>query len=348
MTGCHSKRLFVLFLFLGNQVCRIVGQGLIIVTPVPAIVTPGQCQCTPATNCADGGSAVDPRVLNNPAFPVCTPPNRFCCNLISTTPPIVVTPPTCGTQPLIPFPAYTVGAGQASYSEYPWMVVVLGTDNSYIGGGVLIDGNTVLTVAHKVTPLTVGLKVRLGEYILNAVNEPNPAVEIAVTTIRIHEQYQVANLQNDIAVLKLASSVDFNANPHIRPICLPALGASFAGQRCWVSGFGASSFVNGVYSTVMREVDLPVLDGPTCQTRMQTTRLGAGFILNQQAFLCAGGEPGKDSCTGDGGSPLVCQVGTQWFLAGLVSWGIGCGVNTIPGVYTNIPNYIGWITTNRV
>lgn len=62
-------------------------------------------------------------------------------------------------------------------------------------------------------------------------NEPNPAVEIAVTTIRIHEQYQVANLQNDIAVLKLASSVDFNANPHIRPICLPALGASFAGQR---------------------------------------------------------------------------------------------------------------------
>lgn len=220
MTGCHSKRLFVLFLFLGNQVCRIVGQGrlhpkltrvggliqilktlrvwvfllylgLIIVTPVPAIVTPGQCQCTPATNCADGGSAVDPRVLNNvhnfswemdrsqqwfnkliiflpvcdafqPAFPVCTPPNRFCCNLISTTPPIVVTPPTCGTQPLIPFPAYTVGAGQvglwnlsttqtshitylykfcpqqASYSEYPWMVVVLGTDNSYIGGGMYI------------------------------------------------------------------------------------------------------------------------------------------------------------------------------------------------------------------
>ncbi|XP_035716318.1 phenoloxidase-activating factor 2 isoform X2 [Folsomia candida] len=227
------------------------------------------------------------------------------------------------------------------------MVVILGSDNSFIGGGVLIDGNTVLTVAHKVTPLRVTLKVRLGEYLLNAVNEPYAAIEIAVTAIRIHEQYQVANLQNDLAVLKLASSVDFNANPHIRPICLPAAGTSFVGQRCYVSGFGAST-LNGAYSTVMGKVDLPIMDGPTCQARLQTTRLGPGFILNQQAFLCAGGENGKDSCTGDGGAPLVCLSGTQWFLAGLVSWGIGCGVNTIPGVYTNTGNYLGWVATNRV
>ncbi|OXA40652.1 Serine proteinase stubble [Folsomia candida] len=257
-----------------------------------------------------------------PTPSLCVPPNRFCCNLISTT--TTRPPATCGTQQLIPFPAYTVGAGQASFSEYPWMVVILGSDNSFIGGGVLIDGNTVLTVAHKVTPLRVTLKVRLGEYLLNAVNEPYAAIEIAVTAIRIHEQYQVANLQNDLAVLKLASSVDFNANPHIRPICLPAAGTSFVGQRCYVSGFGAST-LNGAYSTVMGKVDLPIMDGPTCQARLQTTRLGPGFILNQQAFLCAGGENGKDSCTGDGGAPLVCLSGTQWFLAGLVSWGIGCG-----------------------
>lgn len=70
--------------------------------------------------------------------------------------------------------------------------------------------------------------------------------------------------------------------------------------RCYVSGFGAST-LNGAYSTVMGKVDLPIMDGPTCQARLQTTRLGPGFTLNQQAFLCAGGENGKDSCTGDGG-----------------------------------------------
>jgi hypothetical protein len=84
----------------------------------------------------------------------CTPPNRFCCNLINPTlVPPPPPPPACGIQTLVPFPGYVPAAGQANFAEYPWMVVILGVDNSYVGGGVLIDGNTVLTVAHKVTPL---------------------------------------------------------------------------------------------------------------------------------------------------------------------------------------------------
>ena len=53
-------------------------------------------------------------------------------------------------------------------------------------------------------------------------------------------------------------------------------------------------------------------------------------------FLCAGGEEGKDACKGDGGGPLVCSVGGVWHLAGIVSWGIGCGERDIPGVYVKV------------
>ena len=45
-------------------------------------------------------------------------------------------------------------------------------------------------------------------------------------------------------------------------------------------------------------------------TRSQGTRpvFGRRFRLHD-SFLCAGGGKGSDTCTGDGGSPLVCQMG---------------------------------------
>ena len=59
---------------------------------------------------------------------------------------------------------------------------------------------------------------------------------------------------------------------------------------------------------VMKAVTMPLTRHDTCQAAMQKTRLGSGFILHD-TFLCAGGEvEGQDSCTGDGGSPLVCPL----------------------------------------
>ena len=63
---------------------------------------------------------------------------------------------------------------------------------------------------------------------------------------------------------------------------------------------------------------------------------GEQFHLLRQSYYLYGRQ-------GDGGGPLVCQVGSSWQLAGIVSWGVGCGEKDIPGVYTKVSHYSQWI-----
>ena len=65
-----------------------------------------------------------------------------------------------------------------------------------------------------------------------------------------------------------------------------------------------------------------------CEDKFQESRLGRSFKLDD-SFICAGGQPGKDTCKGDGGGPLVCPSKSnpgQYEQAGIVAWGLGCGI----------------------
>ena len=60
---------------------------------------------------------------------------------------------------------------------------------------------------------------------------------------------------------------------------------------------------------------MDVLDQRSCQKKLRiATRpgsdvaiLGSRFKLHN-SFICAGGGRNRDTCTGDGGSPLVCAT----------------------------------------
>lgn len=189
------------------------------------------------------------------------------------------------------------------------------------------------------------MKVRFGEWNAKEDDEPYKNVEVDIESVTIHPGFNPQNLQNDVALVRLANPIDTKGYPHIKSVCLPEQGYQYTGQRCWVAGFGKDAFGGGRHSYIMKEVDLPIMDSNECEQRMRTTRLGKYFQLNRYSFLCAGGEEGKDACTGDGGSPLVCETGKGglWQVVGLVAWGIGCADYGIPGVYVNVPNYVDWI-----
>merc|ERR1712055_558516 len=82
-----------------------------------------------------------------------------------------------------------------------------------------------------------------------------------------------------------------------------------------------------------------------CEVSLRTTRLGKRYKLHD-SFLCAGGVDGKDTCKGDGGSPLVCPSRydpNTYVQAGIVAWGIGCGEDNTPGVYASVSKGVCWI-----
>ena len=67
-------------------------------------------------------------------------------------------------------------------------------------------------------------------------------------------------------------------------------------------------------------------------------------------FLCAGKEEGHvDTCEGDSGSALMTNDNDndkkQYFVNGIVSWGIGCGTPNRPGIYTRVAHYLSWINS---
>jgi secreted trypsin-like serine protease len=52
-----------------------------------------------------------------------------------------------------------------------------------------------------------------------------------------------------------------------------------------------------------------------------------------------------DTCQGDSGGPLLYYSYdyNQWMIAGITSYGCGCGLSNYAGVYTRVSMYIDWI-----
>jgi hypothetical protein len=51
----------------------------------------------------------------------------------------------------------------------------------------------------------------------------------------------------------------------------------------------------GLYQSILKRVDLPIVPRDECQELLRTTRLGNRFDLSD-SFVCAGGAKGKDTC----------------------------------------------------
>lgn len=265
--------------------------------------------------------------------------------------------PKCGRRNLKGLGARIQGFkdGESQMFEWPHMCAVL-KDEDINGeivklfqcGGSLIAPDTILTAAHCVDKIRseVGqMWVRCGEWDTQSTSEPYPHQDRRVGILKVHPEFNKRNLANDMALL--FTTTEFQLDQHIDTVCLPEPGEQFVNMKeCFATGWGKDKFgAEGNYQVVLKEIGLPIVGHDDCEKTMKSSRLGPRFRLDK-SFLCAGGEPGKDTCKGDGGSPLVCPSKTTpntWVQAGVVAWGIGCGEEQIPGVYADVGFGLCWV-----
>ncbi|RXM93279.1 Transmembrane protease serine 13 [Acipenser ruthenus] len=205
--------------------------------------------------------------------------------------------------------------------KWPWQVS-LHHNNYPTCGGTIVAPNFVITAAHCFPSAEYknagSWKVYAG--LVSQYPLPSP---LYVSKIIVHEKYSKTNNDFDIAVMRLKSPVSFSS------LCLRN---SMLDHWLWDPAEWSGGSPN------LMEVSVKIIDQSTCNG----PKVYSGVLT--QNMLCAGDlQGGVDSCQGDSGGPLVCKVGERWYLAGVTSWGIGCGARNKPGVYTRVTQQLTWV-----
>ncbi|XP_049311321.1 anionic trypsin-2-like isoform X1 [Bactrocera dorsalis] len=207
-------------------------------------------------------------------------------------------------------------------------------------GGSIISPKVILTAAHCVCrgDSRIELKPLRPSDLLVVAGTPRRLVvtektqALKVDKVICHAYYDPKTFHNDIALLLLIKNI-YEDGVSAQRISLQTSSLP-PHTKCTVLGWG-QIFTKGPLPDLILHADIYIMPNEFCKERANDFFFG---------MMCANDENDfeKDSCVGDSGGPLICNGS----VAGIVSFGYGCGAPDEAGFYTNVSSYRDWIRKN--
>jgi len=159
-----------------------------------------------------------------------------------------------------------------------------------------------------------------------------------VLEVENHKNYAGQGLfpthHNDFSIL----TIDSSSRPSsLMPVCLPAdTNNKYVGKVATATGWGRTIGLKKGDAKVLMEVDLKVTSHEVCKASF--------YSILDSIQICANA-PGKGTCKGDSGGPLIVEENGRWTLVGVASYvhPDGCASPGNPSVFGRVTGAMDWI-----
>ncbi|XP_063031474.1 tissue-type plasminogen activator isoform X2 [Melospiza melodia melodia] len=253
---------------------------------------------------------------------------------------------TCGSRQRRARQFRIKGGSSTDIAAHPWQAAIFVryprvAGEHFLCGGILISSCWVLSAAHC---FEEGFRTNQLKIVLGRTSRATPEEseqKFQVKKYIVHQRFDPETFNNDIALLQLSSDAEECAveTGTVGTACLPTPELQLPDwTECEISGYGKSEEFSPFYSEHLKEGRVRLFPASRCTAQHLDNRTVT------ENMICAGDTRNlDDACKGDSGGPLVCLKDERMYLIGIISWGIGCGRKDIPGVYTKVIRYLGWI-----
>lgn len=244
---------------------------------------------------------------------------RLSLGLAALVIPACVAAPPTGTEA-----QQIIGGQTTTTTAFPTVVALENGPGDWFCTGTLIDKDWVLTAAHCMEDETpTNLKIRFDD---NNINDTTGGHEVAVAEIHADADFNDQDWDNDIALIKLATSV---TDREPTPINRDAIAI---GTTVTEVGYGDADN-NGGGAGVLRKLDTPTVD----------CAMANDASISNANLLCFNAHDGNTSCYGDSGGPAFATVGGKLTVSGITSGGTGNQCTQGWDLYTSVHGELAFV-----